>query len=308
MDSWFWKWEKLGHYSVKSAYAAIQETKQNSCWNDNFPWKRVWNLKVPLKCWCLLGISPVEDDQSSFSNWLSVVIQKCTNRKLQEVVMVCWSMWHNRNEIVWNQRGGEGSEVCRSAKALLNQWQNAQDKSFDNFLGFMNQEDGKERWEQPHEGTVKINVDAAIFENFNTYCWSMAARNHKGELVSANTKCRVGRIAPEIAEALGIKEALSWIKNHSMLPAIVETYCLSVLQAIRCSSVQLSYLGRVIDECKVLVSELKNRLVTLNFVKRSANKVAHFLARHNSSVADRIWSGECVYPELQTVLNNDLSF
>ncbi|XP_074359589.1 uncharacterized protein LOC141699273 [Apium graveolens] len=227
MDSWFWKWENLSHYSVKSAYAAIQETKQNSCWNDNFPWKRVWNLKVPLKvkhfiwrairnilptkdqllsrrvavidkcpicnlevesvyhslvscqfakqCWCLLGISPVEDDQSSFNNWLSAMIQKCINRKLQEVVMVCWSMWHNRNEIVWNQRGGEGSEVCRSAKALLNQWQNAQDKSFDNFLDFMNQEDDKERWEQPQEGTVKINVDAAIFENFNTYCWSMVA-------------------------------------------------------------------------------------------------------------------------------------
>lgn len=29
-DSWFWKWEKLGYYSVKSAYAAIQETKHNS--------------------------------------------------------------------------------------------------------------------------------------------------------------------------------------------------------------------------------------------------------------------------------------
>lgn len=93
-----------------------------------------------------------------------------------------------------------------------------------------------------------------------------------------------------------------------MLPAIIETDCLFVVQAIRCSSVQFSYLGRVIDECKGLVSELKNRIVTLNFVKRSANKVAHFLARHSSSVADRIWSGESVYPELHHVMNNDLSF
>lgn len=90
---------------------------------------------------------------------------------------------------------------------------------------------------------------------------------------------------------MGIKEALSWIKNQNTQPVIVETDCLSVIQAIRCSSVHLSYFGRVIDECKSLVNELKNCRVTLNFVKQYANTVAHFLARHNSSVADRIWSG-----------------
>lgn len=100
---------------------------------------------------------------------------------------------------------------------------------------------------------------------------------------------------------MGIKEALSWIKNQNTQPVIVETDCLSVIQAIRCSSVHLSYFGRVIDECKSLVNELKNCRVTLNFVKQYANTVAHFLARHNSYVADRIWSGECVYPELYHV-------
>lgn len=65
---------------------------------------------------------------------------------------------------------------------------------------------------------------------------------------------------------------------------VVDTVCLTVVQAIRCSSVNLSYLGRVVDECKILVNELKNRHVTLNFVKRSVNKLADFLARRNSSI------------------------
>ena len=41
---------------------------------------------------------------------------------------------------------------------------------------------------------------AAIFENSNLYCFSMVARNQTCELVAA----------PELAEAIGIREALSW--------------------------------------------------------------------------------------------------
>lgn len=77
-----------------------------------------------------------------------------------------------------------------------------------------------------------------------------------------------------------------------------------MVQAIRSSSVHLSYFGRVIEECKALVLELQNRQVTLIFVKRSANKVANLLARHNSY---RVWIRESSYPELYHVLNKDLA-
>lgn len=155
---------------------------------------------------------------------------------------------------------------------------------------------------------IKINVDAAIFEDSGKYCLSMVARDSAGHLVAAVAKCRIGRVAPELAEALGIKEALSWTKNMITQPTIIESDCLAAIQAIRCSTVNLSYLGRIIDECKSLLSELKKRQVTLIFVKRSANKVTHFLARHNSSIADRCWYGGDAYPELYQVLCNDLKF
>lgn len=49
----------------------------------------------------------------------------------------------NRNDIVWNQISVEPLELVQSAEIVLNQWRNAQDKSFDNYLGFMTQADGK---------------------------------------------------------------------------------------------------------------------------------------------------------------------
>ena len=68
----------------------------------------------------------------------------------------------------------------------------------------MNLEDGKECWEHPQEGMVKINVDATVFESSNLYCLSMVARNHEGVLITASTSCRYGRMALELAEALSI--------------------------------------------------------------------------------------------------------
>lgn len=122
-------------------------------------------------------------------------------------------------------------------------------------------------------------------------------RNQQGQLVEAQSKCREGKISPELAEAIGIREALSWIKANQYDGVELETDCLQVIQAIRSSFISLSYLGRVVEECRVLLKSLKNRNVLIRFVKRSANRVSHFLARYNCFIADRIWRMGDVHPE-----------
>lgn len=48
----------------------------------------------------------------------------------------------------------------------------------------------------------------------------------------------------------------------------IETNCLVVVQTIRStSSVKLSYIGRLVDECKIMSNELKDREMTLRFVR-----------------------------------------
>lgn len=49
-DSWYWKGEKMGHYSVKSAYGMLQSEKNSNNTSDNSGfWRKLWNLKVPAK-------------------------------------------------------------------------------------------------------------------------------------------------------------------------------------------------------------------------------------------------------------------
>lgn len=49
-DSWYQRREKLGDYSVKSAYLMLQEDIRNHSSNANSGfWRKLWNLKIPPK-------------------------------------------------------------------------------------------------------------------------------------------------------------------------------------------------------------------------------------------------------------------
>lgn len=49
-DSWFWRKDKLGHYTVKSAYTVLRDgtISNNTSISSGF-WNKLWNLNIPLK-------------------------------------------------------------------------------------------------------------------------------------------------------------------------------------------------------------------------------------------------------------------
>ncbi|WOH04559.1 hypothetical protein DCAR_0623969 [Daucus carota subsp. sativus] len=163
VDRWYWRKEKLGFYSVKSAYILLQESKPNNNISGNKSvWKRLWNLKVPpkvkhfiwraatgclptkvmlcqkhvnLNVFCpfcnmeletinhvLLNCSYAQGCWSILGGWMV--------EKRQMGVMLCWAIWKCRNNLVWNQRGLEITEVVESAKVVRSQWKKAQDNLF----------------------------------------------------------------------------------------------------------------------------------------------------------------------------------
>lgn len=178
------------------------------------------------------------------------------------------------------------NNVVQSAYSVLNRWTSAQDKTFDRFMGLMTQEDRHEHWQLSKTNRIKINIDAAIFEESNCYGDAFVVCNQSGEFMEAGSKCSRGTINAELAEAKGIREALSWVKQKQVEGAEVETDCPQVVQAIRSSVSSFTYLGRVV-ECRKLLASLKDQDILFRFFKRSANSVAHYLARYSCSVTDR---------------------
>ncbi|XP_074349748.1 uncharacterized protein LOC141689374 [Apium graveolens] len=270
--SWYWRQEKMGSYSVKSAYYLLQDLKpnQNTSPSSGF-WKRLWNLKIPPKvknflwrastnclptkdllqqkripvnilcpichdtsetilhclvlcpfaeiCWTRVHVQPIHGVFHSFCEWLLLLFEQLDKKEVHISVMVCWMLWKHRNELVWNQRSLEISKILESACSILNQWNSVQDKTYDRFMAYMNHNDGDEHWHTPMTNRVKINVDAAIFDDTNCCIHAFVARDHEGQLVEARSKCLRGRSCPDLAEALSTREALSWVKgnNHRYL-------------------------------------------------------------------------------------------
>lgn len=62
---------------------------------------------------------------------------------------------------------------------------------------------------------------------------------------------------------MGIHEALSWVKKKECTNVMIEMDCLSLVQAIRCASTNLSFLGRLINDRKSLMTSLKEQNVIL---------------------------------------------
>lgn len=77
----------------------------------------------------------------------------------------------------------------------------------------------------------------------------MVACSHRGELLEAKSICQLGNINLELAEAMGVREALGWVKANRWPMVEVETECLLIVQSIRSEAVKLLYLGRIVDKC-----------------------------------------------------------
>ncbi|XP_062089022.1 uncharacterized protein LOC133795584 [Humulus lupulus] len=359
IDTWFWKLDRLGHYTVKSAHSWIQKKEITEVAEEiSVYWKRLWKLGIPPKvksflwqastnclptkcnlqfkgisvnalcpfcnscrestshvlfscsfsqvCWNLLGVQIDPDDPGVFADHFAKLLDSTQADNILLIPMLCWALWKSRNELIWNQKGAEAFEIVTLARITLEQWKNAQDRSFDLSLGFAHLSDGAVKWQPPRPGTIKINTDAALFVGPDRFSFAVVACNHEGSLLEAKASCVGGLVEPDFAEALGIREALSWIKTKDWHNVEVESDSLVSIQAIRSSSVFLSYFGRIIQDCRRLLLDLIYHEVSIKFVKRSANAVTHSLAKTTSIISDRIVFRSAIPPDMNCVLLNDL--
>uniref|UniRef100_A0A803QQJ5 Reverse transcriptase n=1 Tax=Cannabis sativa TaxID=3483 RepID=A0A803QQJ5_CANSA len=245
-DCWTWSKEKSGFYSVKSAYGWLR--------NQSIPagvdaglWKNFWKIKVQPKVlhfgWrAIFGI-------------LATKVQ--LNTKHVYVNRIC--------------------SFCNMAEETIMHILCAQECKLEPHLSHFEIGKEVEHWTKPDVNMVKVNVDGAIFEALHSFGFGFIARDCNGEIIEAGSFSKSGTSSPEIVELIGIKEALSWIKDKSWDNILLETDCRLAVQAIYTSIVMPSTFGMLVQDCQYLLSQMSH--VKLCFVKHSPNEAAHFLAR-----------------------------
>uniref|UniRef100_A0A803QPV3 Reverse transcriptase n=1 Tax=Cannabis sativa TaxID=3483 RepID=A0A803QPV3_CANSA len=197
---------------------------------------------------------------------------------------------------------GEKRDVVAYAFRYLDQWKAAQISS-DSSWPILMAADVSEQWTPPNGISVKINVDAAMFNDGRSFGLGMVARNSDGLLIAGRMKYTAVQVEVAVAEAIGIREVLSWLKENRWPQVYIETDSLCVVQAIHSSTDMISLFGSVIQDCKTLLASLNN--VVVSFVKRSANVVAHKFARAARLYPDCTCSLETIPTELLSCLVAD---
>ncbi|KAM6544160.1 hypothetical protein CsatB_008607 [Cannabis sativa] len=255
-------------------------------------------------CWEFSGTSTADRDSSSLLSWMEASANSANKEELGKIVVLCWAIWSARNDLIWHQRVRTVRDVVVFANSSLNQFLKAQGRENIPSLSPLKAGDGSERWIKPVSG-IKLNVDAATFDRHSKHGYGCVVRNSQGALISVFAGCYNGKVTAELAEIMGIKEALSWLKRSSNTQAVIESDSLVCVEAIRSAEIIASGFGFIVDECKNMLKSLSN--VALFFVKRSANCAAHFVARHSISLAERMFPINSVPMDFMSILTSDCS-
>nr|XP_023881690.1 uncharacterized protein LOC111994061 [Quercus suber] len=152
----------------------------------------------------------------------------------------------------------------------------------------------------------KLNFDAAVFDGTNSSGVGVIVRNSLGE-VMAGLSARGPAVAnSEEAEALACRKAVEFAMDAGFMDLVIEGDNAAVMKAITSSRLDRSRLGHIYDDIRTLAARFRS--CNFGCVKRSANAVAHSLARFASNLVDElVWLEEPPPPALEA-LYLDASF
>ncbi|KAM6550661.1 hypothetical protein CsatB_000469 [Cannabis sativa] len=250
-------------------------------------------------CWNLSSLSAVQGFNTDYSSWFFTILDTKPAEISVEAAMLSWNIWNTRNDVFWKNKNRSAAAVVTSARSILHQWNAARVEKSGPLL-VPSSHTGQDLWKKPGLNTIKLNVDGAIFVEDNKYGFGCVARGADGNLIEAISSSRLGAVRPEIAEVIGVKEALSWIKRKGWMEVAIETDALVVVQAVLGSIQMPSQFGFLVQDCRNLMSCMNH--VSLHFVKRSANRAAHCVARASCYHPDRIFSEHDAPTELMTII------
>uniref|UniRef100_A0A803QFH6 RNase H type-1 domain-containing protein n=1 Tax=Cannabis sativa TaxID=3483 RepID=A0A803QFH6_CANSA len=115
-----------------------------------------------------------------------------------------------------------------------------------------------EHWTAPDVGFVKVIVDGVVFAASQSYGVGGIARGNDGRVIEAFSLHKADCVHPSLVEAIGVIEALSWVKKKGWQHTTIEIDLLVVVQALENNIVMQSVFGSVIDCCLNLLKSLVN--------------------------------------------------
>lgn len=256
-------------------------------------------------CWQKAGLSYDMWEVESAPVWLLHKLCTETSENLIKIATVLWGIWWARNKRVWeNKEITPDVAIDWSSKQVLDWREMQKRRSQAHKQSLQPTVKPGTKWVPPPLDTYKINVDASVFEDQDYFSVGMVLRDHLGQFVRGRVLRFAGHVDVLEAELVGILEALHWSKSFAGRIGKIESDSQQGVRAINSKLHNHLEVGHVVDQCRLLVGTEIG--VSVDFIKRQANKVAHVLARipcTQNSFIDFMSPPLCV---LETILSDVL--
>ncbi|XP_073133915.1 uncharacterized protein [Henckelia pumila] len=143
-------------------------------------------------------------------------------------------------------------------------------------------------WLVPPIGQLRLDTDESFDASRNCCGIGCVVRNHLGQPLVAFGKTVPIPESVVLGELMAIREGLKLIRDKDFHQVIIFSDSLLAVQAVTAPQSDLCYTGSCAQDIKTLISQLE--IVSLFHVRRSANVVAHSLAKFSiSSPAPFCW-------------------
>lgn len=138
------------------------------------------------------------------------------------------------------------------------------------------------QWKKQAEGAVKVNVDASFHaDNFSGACGAVA-RDDRGNFLAATT-CAIPHVSSaSSAELSAIRCGLILATNLGCTKLILESDCMTALEAISDPNTYMGIDLPIVAECSLMAMEFES--ISFTHCSREANMVADGLAKHSFSL------------------------
>ncbi|VFQ67130.1 unnamed protein product [Cuscuta campestris] len=191
-DAWIWRDDLKGLYSVKHGYRMMYEERWSGTTTNNDMWAFIWKMQY-----------------GSMVEWFEEVCRTLTKERVQQLCMVLWEAWQQRNQLVWKNRSLSITFVAERAIRGLQEWQAARPGSLEARLG---SGDRMHKWRAPVRGVLKCNVDASFNIRTSVARVGVVVRDDQGNFLRG-AHFGLGRLEDaQMAEATGLREALRWLR------------------------------------------------------------------------------------------------
>ena len=146
-------------------------------------------------------------------------------------------------------------------------------------------------WQPPQGEFFKLNFDGASFDNGATSGYGAVIRNGNGEVMAAvSAKGGVVRDSEEL-EVMACRNALEFAINAGFMEVILEGDNALVMKTVSQAQPNFSRLGLIYEDIWCLATGFRS--ISTSYVRRSANGVAHALAKFaRLSDNDIVWMEE----------------